>query len=109
MRAWSAPLRDEHVLEVLARSTARATVHVTLVAMLELEPRAIEELGVQAAPVVDDDYDATVRRQCTRAGDEHAHDAVDVVIDRRARRATRGGADLCVAPVGEPEQLVGVP
>jgi hypothetical protein len=41
MRARSAPLRDEHVFEVLARSTARATVHMTLVAVLELEPGAI--------------------------------------------------------------------
>ena len=50
----SARARDEHVLEVLTRSAARAAVDVPAQPGLESQPRAREDLGIEVAPVVDD-------------------------------------------------------
>ena len=64
--ASSAKARDEHVFEVLAGATARAAVHVAAQARLELEARAVEDLGIEIAAVVDDDEHAARRARAPR-------------------------------------------
>src|SRR4051812_28210238 len=46
---------DQNVLEVLARSAAGPTIDVTAQSMLQHEPGALEDVGVELAAVVDDD------------------------------------------------------
>ena len=42
------PVGYQHVFEVLARPPAGTAVHVPLVALLELEPRTLEDLRIEA-------------------------------------------------------------
>src|SRR5438105_6488688 len=51
----SGDARDEHVFEVLARTPSGAAVHMTAQALVEAQPRTGEDLGIEVAPVVDDD------------------------------------------------------
>jgi hypothetical protein len=49
--------RDQYVLVVLAGATARPTVHVPAQPILELQPGALEDLGIEVPAVVHDDHD----------------------------------------------------
>ena len=49
---------DDHVLEELARPAARAAIDVAAVPSLDREPRAVEDVRVELAAVVDHDHDA---------------------------------------------------
>src|SRR5690242_21778854 len=44
--------RDQHVFEVLAGAASRSPVDVPPQAMLELQPRALEDLRIEVAPIV---------------------------------------------------------
>src|SRR5262249_33671513 len=70
--------RHQHVLEVLACTSARAAVDVPLVALLELEPGPGEQLRIEIASVVHDDDDPSARTKRSHARTEHTGDAVDV-------------------------------
>ena len=88
------------VLEVLASPAAGAAVDVPLVALLEPEPRPLEDLRVEVAPVVDDDHDppsrlaARAAQACEDAGDAlhvAASAARDVLPAPRRRARARAG------------------
>ena len=64
--------------------------------------------GIELAPVVDDDADGRAAAQRRLRPRQHGRDPRDVLLDRRLARSARGGAELALAPVVEPEQLVGV-
>src|SRR5579884_4304889 len=100
---------DEHVLVVLAGATPRATVDVPAVALLEREPGALEDPRVEVATVVDHDHHAAPWRQRPAARGEDTRDPVDVRAERGLRRAAFRRAELALAQVLEPEQLVRVP
>ncbi len=49
--------RDDHVFEVLPCAAAGTAIHVAPVAGLDREAGPVEDLGIELAPVVDDDHD----------------------------------------------------
>src|SRR4051812_32408418 len=100
--------RDEHVLEVLPGPAPRTPVHVPPVPPLEHEPRALEDRRVELAAVVHDDADGRAAAQRPARVLQHGDDPVRISGQGGAVRPARGGADLELAPVVEPEQLVGV-
>src|SRR5438034_1358550 len=59
----SARSRDEHVLVELAAASARPPIDVPPEALLEPQSGAGEDVGVEVAPVVDDDQDRTAAAQ----------------------------------------------
>ena len=73
------------------------------------EPGPLEDLRIELAAVVDDDHDRRPRGASAAAHDARTAEIPSVyALERRPRRAARGGADLALAPVVEPEQLVRV-
>ena len=56
---------DDHVLEELACATAGAAVDVAAVPSLDREPRAVEDLRIELAAVVDHDHDARAAAAAT--------------------------------------------
>src|SRR6478752_402503 len=79
---------DEDRLVVLAGPTTGAPVHVALVPVDESQPGAREDLGIEIAPVVDDDAHPTAERERVARALEHLGDAADVLLDRRPPRAS---------------------
>jgi len=102
------PYRDQNRLEVLARPPPRAAVDMALEPIDEAQPTAIENLGIELAPIVDDDDDRCSGLQHLCATSKHVGDPTDVRIERRPARPPSRGAELALAPVVEPEQLVRV-
>src|SRR4051812_4847699 len=99
---------DQNVLEVLARAAAGPTIDVTAQAMLQREPRALEDLGIELAAVVDDDQHRRAVDAGGRGVGERSRDALGVRGERRARCPRSGGAELELTAVVERQQLVGV-
>src|SRR5207248_6692842 len=95
----SAPLGDEDVLEVLARATARSPVDVAAAAFDEREPRALEDLRIQIAAVVDHDHDRRAARKRTGCVGQRIAHAGDIAVDGSARRSALAGAELAAAPL----------
>src|SRR5581483_4932877 len=100
---------DEDVLEELAGAPARSPVHVSAVALLELEARGVENLRVEVARVIHDDHDRSARRQGPGRFAQDAGDPAAVRGECVATGPARRRAELELAAVVEPEQLVGVP
>ncbi len=73
--------------------------------LLEPESCAVEDLGEEIAPVGDDHADGRAGAQVLARVGEHGRDPVHV---RRQRRLRRAAAELELAEVREPEQLVRV-
>ena len=88
---------DEHVFEVLAGATAGAAVHVAAQPLVEPQARALENRRIEIAAVVDDDRERRVRRERGGGVRKRARDALAVRVDRSARRAGLGGAELELA------------
>jgi hypothetical protein len=54
---------DEHVFEELARAPAGATIHVAAQALLQAQPRPLQNLWIEVAAVVHDDHHRRPRSQ----------------------------------------------
>ena len=102
------PPADEHRLEVLPRTTPRPPVHMALEPILQAKLGAAQDLGEQVAPVVDDDAHRGAGRQVLAGVREDVGHPLDVRPDRLPADAPGGTAELGLAPLVEPEQLVGV-
>ena len=87
--------RDQDLLEVLARAASRAPVDVPERARLELQAGALEDLAVQAQPVVDDDRE---RRAGAQAAGGRASARPPCRLRRRRRRARQSHGCGCRSP-----------
>src|SRR5207248_3199433 len=96
---------DQHVLEVLAGSTAGAAVHVAPQPVVEPKPGAFEDRGIQVATIVDDDADRRSAAQHHSGVRKRHGDPLAVRVDRRARGSRFRGAELELTRVVEAEQL----
>jgi hypothetical protein len=94
---------DEHVLEVLARTSACTSVDVTLVALFLPKSGAREDFRVQVAAIVHDDHYPPTGLQHLTTPREDTDDPVAIGRKRHLRRPSRGGADLALAQVVETE------
>src|SRR5512134_4177398 len=102
------PYTDENRLEVLPCSSPGAPVHVALQPIDEPELAASQDLGIQVAPVVDDDDHGRAVLESIRAAPENPRDATNVVLDRCPTRSSSRGAKLTLPSVVETEDLVGI-
>ena len=91
---------DEDRLVVLPGSATRAPVDMPLVAVDEPQPRTLEDLGVEIAPIVDDDADAASERERQPGVLEHRCDTVDVFLDCRPAGAPRRSPELEIVTLG---------
>ena len=81
---------------------------MSLVPLDERETRPLEHGGIEIAPVVDDDADRRPRSQRGGRVAEDGSHAVHVLGERLPGGAAGRTAELPLAPLLQPEQLVGV-
>lgn len=72
-----------------------------LVALLEHEPRPVENLRIEVATIVHDDHHTPTRLQHTCTGHEDAGDSVRVGRECRPRRSARRRSELALAAIVE--------
>src|SRR5947208_14469916 len=97
---------DEDVLEELPRPATGAAVHVAARALIEPQARTGEDLRIEVAAVVDDDQHRSTRSHRVARPLEHGDDPVAIGVDRGAAGALGSRAELELAQVVEPKQLV---
>src|SRR5712691_4764467 len=100
--------RDQHVLEVLARTPAGPAIYVTTQTFFEPKACAFQDLRVELAAVVDDDHDRAASSQDGRRIEQHLYDPLGVGGQGGAGISGGSCTDLELAAIVETEQLVRV-